>query len=59
MLFLRHFRIMKQWAILALDLRVRFSGTQYATTTRNANNVNTSFPLAPSQRRGAFFEAIA
>lgn len=52
MLFLRHFRIMKQWAILPVDKRVKF-------TASNANNVNTSFPLAPSQRRGAFFEAIA
>lgn len=59
MLFLRHFRIMKQWAILPIDKRVKFTGTQYATTTRNANNVNTSFPLAPSLWRGAFFEAIA
>lgn len=57
MLFLRHFCIMKQWAILALDLHVKQVGSVYASS--ETNNVNTSSTFAPSLWRGAFFEANA
>lgn len=58
MLFLRHFCIMKQWAMLALDLHVKQVGSVYARVNES-NNVNTSSTFAPSLWRGAFFEANA
>lgn len=57
MLFLRHFCVLKQGAIRALDLRVKQTGTVVASS--ESNNVNTSSTFAPSLWRGAFFEANA
>ena len=58
MLFLRHFCVLKQGPIQAHNLHVKQVGTVY-TRVNESNNVNTSSTFAPSQRRGAFFEANA